>query len=66
MNESSSNGRTNILKDEQGDTTASQAITASYILAQMHTAMADAGILAWKQKYLYNILETDKRYSQRC
>jgi hypothetical protein len=54
MNKSSSNGRTNILKDEQGDTTASQAITASYILAQMHTAMADAGILAWKQKYLYN------------
>lgn len=29
-------------------------ITAAYILAQMHAAMADAGILTWKQKYMYN------------
>lgn len=30
------------------------AVMASYILAQVHAAMADAGILTWKQKYMYN------------
>ena len=31
------------------------AVMASYSLAQVHAAMADAGILTWKQKNIFTI-----------
>jgi hypothetical protein len=54
MGKSSFIANSTVVKEKGYASSEVNAISAAYILAQVHTAMADAGILTWKQKYLYN------------